>query len=87
MKCPNCGYENRAALKLCKKCSSDLTLAPVWFPNWRWHLKTLSWIYITLIAVFFATSFLLKKLSPPHDIRKIPPQMTPWLYPHKTPAP
>ncbi|MCK5106375.1 MAG: hypothetical protein KAQ76_02330 [Elusimicrobiales bacterium] len=87
MKCPNCGYENRAALKLCKKCSRDLTIAPVWFPNWKWHLKTLSWIYLTLIAVFFIASFLLRKLPPPYDIREIPPQMTPWLYPHKIPAP
>lgn len=86
MKCTNCGQENRSTLKFCKKCSTDLTLPPAWFPDWRWHLKTLSWIYLTLIAGFFTVSYLLHKLPPPYDQRQIPPEMTPWLNPHKIPA-
>jgi len=87
MKCLNCGAENRAALKFCKKCGRDLTLPPVWFPDWRWHLKTLSWIYITVTVAFFAMSWLLRKLPPPYDQRQIPAEMTPWLNPNKVPAP
>lgn len=86
MKCTNCGQENRPTLKFCKKCNTDLTLPPAWFPDWRWHLKTLSWIYLTLIAGFFTVSYLLHKLPPPYDQRQIPPEMTPWLNPHKQPA-
>ncbi|MBI4655440.1 MAG: zinc ribbon domain-containing protein [Elusimicrobia bacterium] len=87
MKCPNCGYENRANFKFCKKCGNDLTLPPAWFPTWKWHLKTLSWIYLILIAVFFIASYFLRKLPPPYHIRKIPDEMTPWLHPHKVPPP
>jgi len=87
MKCLNCGQENRAALKFCKKCGRDLTIPPVWFPDWRWHLKTLSWIYITVTVAFFTVSWLLHKLPPPYDQRQIPAEMTPWLNPHKVPAP
>ncbi|HAT73235.1 MAG TPA: hypothetical protein DCS63_10515 [Elusimicrobia bacterium] len=86
MKCTNCGQENRAALKFCKKCGVDLTLPPAWFPDWRWHLKALCWIYLALVAVFFSVSYLLKRLPPPYDQRQIPPEMTPWLNPHKVPG-
>jgi hypothetical protein len=86
MKCPNCGQENRSALKFCKKCGGDLTLPPAWFPGWRWHLKTLSWIYIVLVCFFFGLSYLLHKLPAPYDQRQIPPEMTPWLNPHKVPG-
>jgi len=86
MKCTNCGQENRAALKFCKKCGVDLTLPPAWFPDWRWHLKALSCIYLILVALFFTVSYLLHKLPPPYDQRQIPPEMTPWLNPHKVPG-
>lgn len=86
MKCTNCGQDNRAALKLCRKCGADLTLPPAWFPGWKWHLKTLSWIYIALIVVFFGLSYLLHKLPPPYDQRQISPEMTPWLNPRVVPA-
>lgn len=87
MKCTNCGQENRSTLKFCKKCGTDLTMPPAWFPDWKWHLKTLSWIYLTLIVGFFAVSYLLHKLPPPYNQRQMPPEMTPWLNPQKTPAP
>lgn len=87
MKCLNCGQENRSTLKFCKKCGRDLTAPPIWFPDWKWHLRTLSWIYITVTVAFFAVSYLLHKLPAPYDQRHIPPQMTPWLNPHTVPAP
>jgi len=87
MKCVNCGQENRATLKFCKKCGADMTLPPVWFPDWKWHLKTLSWIYISGTVFFFLLSWALHKLPPPYDQRAIPAEMTPWLNPHKVPQP
>jgi hypothetical protein len=61
-------------------------MPPAWFPGWKWHLKALSWIYLTLIVVFFGLSYLLHKLPPPYDQRQISPEMTPWLNPHVVPA-
>ncbi len=87
MKCTNCGQENRPNVRFCKKCGTDLTLPPPWFPGWRWHLKALSWIYLSVIAGFFVVSYLLHQLKPPYNQRQIPPEMTPWLNPHKVPAP
>jgi hypothetical protein len=87
MKCSNCGFENKANLKFCKKCGNDMTKPPEWFCDTRWHIKTLSIIYIVLIIGYFAISAFLHKLPPPYDQRIIPEEMTPWLYPHKTPEP
>ncbi len=87
MKCLNCGQENRATLKFCKKCGTDMTLPPLWFPDWKWHLKTLSWIYVTGTVFFFVVSWALHKLPPPYNQRQIPAEMTPWLNPHKLPPP
>lgn len=83
MKCPNCGFENKPNQKICKKCSRDLTIPPSWFPDVKWHIKTLSIIYISLIAIYFAISFILHKLPAPYNQRIIPAEMTPWLYPKK----
>lgn len=79
MKCPNCTYENKDNAKACRKCGRDLTMPPVWFPNWRWHARTLAIIYVCLTAFYFATTFALRQLPKPYDIRKIPPEVTPWL--------
>ncbi|MFH1618345.1 MAG: hypothetical protein ABIG11_00410 [bacterium] len=86
MKCPNCSQENKSTLKFCKKCGRDMTMPPVWFPDWRWHLKALCWIYLALIIGFFAVRHVLHKLPPPYHMRNIPPEMTPWLFPHNKPA-
>lgn len=83
MKCPNCGFENRATVRFCKKCSVDMTKPPVWFFDARWHLKALLVIYIVLTALYFLTGHLLRKLPPPYDQRIIPAEMTPWLNPKK----
>lgn len=87
MKCPNCAQENKSSTRFCKKCGRDLTLPPVWFPDWRWHLRALSWIFLALIVFFFTASHLLHRLPPPYDQRDIPKEMTPWLNPHKIVAP
>lgn len=79
MKCLNCGQDNKDAARACKKCGRDLSLAPSWFPTWRWHVRTLATIYSALIVLFFAAKFILAKLPPPYNIRYIPPEMTPWL--------
>jgi len=84
MKCFNCGQENKDTARACKKCGRDMTLPPVWFPDWRWHVRTLATIYTVLIIAFFAAKWLLRRLPPPYDIRDIPADMTPWLK-HKTP--
>jgi hypothetical protein len=75
----NCGQENKDSAKTCKKCSRDLSVPPAWFPDFRWHLKTLGIIYAVLVVFYFAVSFALKKLPKPYHIRQIPVEMTPWL--------
>ncbi len=79
MKCMNCGQENKDAAKACKKCGRDLSVAPAWFPDARWHLKTLAVIYACLIVLYFGVSALLRKLPKPYQMRHIPIEMTPWL--------
>ena len=79
MKCMNCGQENKDTAKACKKCGRDLTIPPAWFPDAKWHLRTLVIIYAVLTAAYFGISFLLRKLPQPYHIRKIPVEMTPWL--------
>ena len=86
MKCPTCGQENSIQAHNCRKCNADLTQPPSWWPNWKWHIKTLSCIYLILIAGFFVISFILHRLPPPYDQREISPEMTPWLNHWKTKA-
>lgn len=87
MKCPDCSTENKGNIKFCRKCGKDLTMPPVWFPDLKWHLKTLAVIYLVLITLYFSVGHMLRKLPPPYDQRNIPAETTPWLYPHKVPAP
>ncbi len=56
-------------------------LSPPWFPDARWHLKTLGIIYALLVVVYFGVSALLSRLPKPYQLRAIPPEMTPWLAP------
>ncbi len=79
MKCPDCGYENKEGARACKRCSRDLTLSPPWFPDIKWHLKTLGIIYAATAALYFAVSGFLKTLPKPYDIRNVPIELTPWL--------
>lgn len=83
MKCPNCGFENKPTLKVCKKCGSDLSKPPIWFCDAKWHIKTLLVIYIFLTSFYFIVGHFLRKLPPPYEQRIIPAEMTPWLNPKK----
>jgi hypothetical protein len=75
----SCGQENKETAKACKKCGRDLTIPPAWFPDAKWHLRTLGIIYACLVVCYFGVSYLLRKLPKPYNIRKIPIEMTPWL--------
>ncbi|HVA65783.1 MAG TPA: zinc ribbon domain-containing protein [Elusimicrobiota bacterium] len=79
MRCLNCGQENKDTAKNCRKCGGDFTLAPAWFPDWRWHAKTLAIIYAGVIVFYYGVTFLLRRLPAPYQIRHIPIEMTPWL--------
>lgn len=79
MKCMNCGQENKETAKTCRKCSRNLAVPPAWFPDWKWHIKTLGTIYAVLILAYFGISFFLRSLPQPYQVRKIPIEVTPWL--------
>jgi hypothetical protein len=79
MKCQNCSQENKLNAKVCKKCGRDLAVPPSWFPDWRWHARTLGVIYAVLVAFYFVTTFALRQLPKPYHIRDIPEDLTPWL--------
>lgn len=79
MKCLNCGQENKDTAKACKKCARDFTIPPAWFPDGKWHLKTLGTIYALLTVLYFGVSYALKALPKPYHLRNIAPEMTPWL--------
>ena len=79
MKCVNCGQDNKDAAKACKKCGRDTATPPAWFPDAKWHLRTLGTIYAILIVFYLGVSAALKTLPKPYHIRKIPIEMTPWL--------
>jgi hypothetical protein len=74
MKCFKCQTENKEGVKLCKKCGSELNQPPLWKPSWKWHLKTLSIIYVVLFAAFIVLNIVLKPYT-----RKVPQDITPWL--------
>ncbi len=48
-------------------------------------MKTLSWIYIILVTLFFVSNHYLHKLKPPYHLREVPVETTPWLR-HAQPA-
>jgi hypothetical protein len=76
MKCPSCQVDNKDGAKSCRKCGMNLQLPPLWQPTWAWHRKTLGIIYVVLIVVFFVARGWLKPY-----VRKLPPEITPWLHP------
>jgi hypothetical protein len=79
MKCPNCANENKDTAKVCKKCGRDLSMPPAWFPDWKWHARTLAIIYACVTAAYFVVTFALRRLPAPYQIREIPAELTPWL--------
>lgn len=74
MKCKKCQFDNKEGAKVCRKCSYDLTLPPLWRPGWKWHARTLTIIYALLIMLFFTLNHVLKPY-----LRQIPSDVTPWL--------
>ena len=81
MKCQSCGQENKDAAKACRKCGRSLLIPPAWFPDMRWHLKTLGTIYALLVLFYLGVTLALKSLPRPYHLRRIPVEMTPWLRP------
>lgn len=81
MKCVSCGVDNKDAAKTCKKCGRDMSVPAAWFPDARWHLKTLGIIYAGLIGFYLVVNAVLSGLPKPYHLRKIPIEMTPWLVP------
>lgn len=79
MKCMNCGQDNKETAKECRKCGRSLAVPPAWFPDAKWHAKTLGAIYAVLIVAYFGISAALKSLPRPYHVRTIPVEMTPWL--------
>lgn len=80
MKCASCEVENKDAAKACRKCGRDLS-PPAWFPDARWHAKTLGLIYACLVLLYLGVTTVLSSLPKPYHLRKIPGEMTPWLNP------
>src|SRR5208282_3957572 len=68
MKCPACGQDNKDAAKFCRKCDRDLALAPAWFPDAAWHLRTLGIIYAALIFLYFGVSAALARMPKPYNL-------------------
>ena len=64
-----------------KAAFQEALLAPPWFPDAKWHMRTLALIYAVLIATYFTVSHLLSRLPKPYVLRRIPMEMTPWLHP------
>lgn len=81
MKCVSCGVDNKDTAKACKRCGRDMSVPAAWFPDARWHLKTLGIIYGVLIALYLGVNAVLFTLPKPYQLRKIPVEMTPWLAP------
>ena len=64
-----------------KAMQEALLISPPWFPDAKWHLKTLGIIYGALIVAYFGVSHVLSRLPKPYHLRRIPMEMTPWLNP------
>jgi len=79
VRCASCGQENKDAARACRKCGRDLSVPPAWFPDWKWHARTLGIIYACVTVFYLVVSAVLKRLPEPYNIRRIPPEMTPWL--------
>jgi hypothetical protein len=64
-----------------KAAAQEALISPPWFPDAKWHLRTLGIIYAVLIVAYFGISQALSRLPKPYHLRKIPMEMTPWLNP------
>ena len=79
MKCPNCSQENKETAKQCRKCGRDFSVPPAWFPDFKWHARTLGILYALIVVFYLSVNFALRQLPKPYHIRQIPAELTPWL--------
>lgn len=64
-----------------KAAAQEALISPPWFPDAKWHVRTLAVIYAVLIVAYFGISHALSRLPKPYNLRRIPMEMTPWLNP------
>ncbi len=64
-----------------KAAAQEALISPPWFPDAKWHLRTLLLIYGVLIVAYLGISRVLSGLPKPYQLRRIPMEMTPWLNP------
>ncbi|MBI3288045.1 MAG: hypothetical protein HYZ74_00840 [Elusimicrobia bacterium] len=64
-----------------KAALQEALLSPPWFPDAKWHVKTLGIIYAILFTIYCGVSYALSTLRKPYHVRHIPMEMTPWLHP------
>jgi len=64
-----------------KAAAQEALISPPWFPDAKWHARTLGVIYAGLVVVYFGVSYALSHLPKPYKLRRIPMEMTPWLNP------
>ena len=64
-----------------KAAAQEALISPPWFPDAKWHLRTLAVIYGVLIVAYLGISQALHRLPKPYRLRRIPMEMTPWLNP------
>lgn len=78
---PNNPQPSQQSKKAKKAAAQEALISPPWFPDARWHARTLGVIYTILVVAYFAVSHGLSMLPKPYHLRKIPMEMTPWLNP------
>lgn len=64
-----------------KAAAQEALISPPWFPDAKWHVRTLGIIYAVLVVAYFGISHALSSLPKPYHLRRIPAEMTPWLNP------
>lgn len=62
-----------------KALQHEALVSPPWYPDAKWHLRTLGIIYAILVVAYFGVSSALSMLPKPYHLRRIPAEMTPWL--------
>ncbi|UPT75967.1 MAG: hypothetical protein M0D55_10015 [Elusimicrobiota bacterium] len=72
---------NQQGKKSKKALQQEALISPSWFPDARWHARTLGIIYALLTVAYFGVSHALSMLPKPYNLRRIPVEMTPWLNP------
>ncbi len=78
---PNNPQPPQQSKKSKKAAAQEALISPPWFPDAKWHARTLGIIYAILIVAYFGISHALSYLPKPYHLRQIPMEMTPWLNP------